>query len=302
MIVGKSGQLNLGRKIKGYLAPGSQSDVFATFNTKGFTHTNPAHGIDFDTKGNVILKLQKKLPYSKHNNKLLADMLALEINILASDAGITPPGFGDLVLLDSLLTTDSRRIKSGGTIREFADSVNNIMTNWEGVPQDIYLNLDNLVEAINSAFSKPLPLTALDTLSWMQGKNLKLSGAVQLQNVPYLLKVSGSAAALNPTKLTKGIALPQEFALHQNYPNPFNPMTVLSYDLPVSSHVTLTIYNTLGQVVQTLVDEVQEAGYRSVQWNAGSVASGVYFYRIQAVGADELTKTFTEVKKMVLIK
>jgi PKD repeat protein len=302
MIVGKPGQLNLGRKIKGYLAPGSQSDVFATFNTKGFTHTNPAHGIDFDTKGNVILKLQKKLPYSKHNNKLLADMLALEINILASDAGITPPGFGDLVLLDSLLTTDSRRIKSGGTIREFADSVNNIMTNWEGVPQDIYLNLDNLVEAINSAFSKPLPLTALDTLSWMQGKNLKLSGAVQLQNVPYLLKVSGSAAALNPTKLTKGIALPQEFALHQNYPNPFNPMTVLSYDLPVSSHVTLTIYNTLGQVVQTLVDEVQEAGYRSVQWNAGSVASGVYFYRIQAVGADELTKTFTEVKKMVLIK
>src|SRR5208283_2132690 len=220
ILVGEAGQYNLVHKIKGYLAPASQANVFATFNTKELTHTGLPRGIDLDSKGNVILKVQKTLPASKQNNKLVADMLALEINILASDAGITPAGFGDLVLLDSLLTTDSRRIKPMGTIRDLADSINNIMTNWEGVSSDIYLNMDSLVGAINNAFAKPLPFTVLDTLSWKQGTNFKLRGAVQLQDVPFLIDVSSSSAA-NAAKITKQIALPTAFALHQNYPNPF---------------------------------------------------------------------------------
>jgi len=302
IIVGKAGQLNLGHKVKGYLAPGSQSDVFATFNTKGVPHTGQPRGIDFDAKGAVILKVQKKLPVSKQNNKLVADMLALEINIAASDAGITPPGFGDLVFLDSMITPDSRRIKSMGTIRNLADSINNIMTNWEGVSPDIYMNLDSLVETINNAFAKPLPLTALDTLSWVQGTNLRLRGAVELQDVPFLIGVSNSSSALNAAASMKQINLPTAFELHQNYPNPFNPVTVLSYDLPVSAHVRLTIYNTLGQVVRILVDEDQDAGYKSASWNAANIASGLYFYRLEAVAAGDPSKIFTEVKKMLLIK
>ncbi|MFI5252249.1 MAG: carboxypeptidase regulatory-like domain-containing protein [Bacteroidota bacterium] len=96
--------------------------------------------------------------------------------------------------------------------------------------------------------------------------------------------------------------LPTQFALRQNYPNPFNPTTVLSYDLPVASHVTLTIYNTLGQLVRTLVNSVESAGFRSVNWDGNNIASGVYFYRIQATGVNDPTKSFTQVKKMVLIK
>ena len=302
IIVGKAGQLNAGRKVKGYLAPGTQTDVFATFNTKGATHAGVPRGIDFDSKGALILKVQKKLPVAKENNRLVADMLALEINIAASDAGITPPGFGDLVLLDSLLTPDSRRIKSMGTIRNLADSINNIMTNWEGIPLDIYMNLDSLVDAVNNAFAKPLPLTALDTLSWLRGTNLRLRGAVELQDVPFLIGVANSSSALNAAASMKQITLPTAFELHQNYPNPFNPVTVLSYDLPVPAHVTLTIYNTLGQVVRILVDENQDAGYKSASWNASNIASGLYFYRLEAVNADDPSKIFTEVKKMLLIK
>ena len=90
-------------------------------------------------------------------------------------------------------------------------------------------------------------------------------------------------------------ALPNEFSLYQNYPNPFNPVTIIRYDLPSQAKVTLKIYNILGQEVETLVDAVQEAGAKSVSWNAGRLASGIYFYRIS-------TGISTSVKKMLLIR
>ncbi|HTP13827.1 MAG TPA: T9SS type A sorting domain-containing protein, partial [Bacteroidota bacterium] len=74
----------------------------------------------------------------------------------------------------------------------------------------------------------------------------------------------------------------QAFALEQNYPNPFNPTTVISYTLPVNSHVTLMVYDVLGREVQTLVNERQDAGSHTVAFAAGALSSGVYFYRLQA--------------------
>ena len=96
--------------------------------------------------------------------------------------------------------------------------------------------------------------------------------------------------------------LPKEFALEQNYPNPFNPTTTLRYALPTDSRVTLKVYNVLGQVVATLTDGVVSAGYQSAEWNAANVASGFYFYRIEATSVANPSKTFTQVKKMVLLK
>src|SRR5260221_4392531 len=74
--------------------------------------------------------------------------------------------------------------------------------------------------------------------------------------------------------------IPASFTLSQNYPNPFNPTTVIEYSLPEAARVTLKIFNVLGQEVKTLVDELDDAGDNSVEWQAGGVASGIYFYRL----------------------
>jgi hypothetical protein len=89
--------------------------------------------------------------------------------------------------------------------------------------------------------------------------------------------------------------LPKKFALHQNYPNPFNPSTEIKFDVPRAGHVTLQIYNALGQLVTTLVDREMKPGYHKVTWDARKYPSGIYFYRMKA-------DHFIDHKKMVLIK
>ncbi len=98
-----------------------------------------------------------------------------------------------------------------------------------------------------------------------------------------------------------GPVLPADFALAQNYPNPFNPSTIIEFALPTKSHVTVSVFNVLGQKIRTLVDEEKTVGYYSEVWdgtddNGQPAASGIYFYRIDA-GND-----YTETKKMMLLK
>ena len=89
--------------------------------------------------------------------------------------------------------------------------------------------------------------------------------------------------------------VPTGYALHQNYPNPFNPSTTIRYGIPHRSHVTLTVYNTLGQEVAQLVSSDIDAGYHEIRFNANNLASGVYFYRIQA-------GSYVETRKLLLIR
>jgi hypothetical protein len=89
--------------------------------------------------------------------------------------------------------------------------------------------------------------------------------------------------------------LPTAFALEQNYPNPFNPSTVIRYSLKDPAKATLKIYDMLGRTVATLVDEPKSAGSYEARFNAASLSSGVYFYRLQA-------GSFVETKKMFLVK
>ncbi len=88
---------------------------------------------------------------------------------------------------------------------------------------------------------------------------------------------------------------PDRFYLSPNYPNPFNSSTTIEYHLSEVAHVTIKVYNILGQELETLVNSEKPAGYHSVKWNAANFASGIYFYRITA-------GTFTGVKKMALIR
>jgi hypothetical protein len=85
--------------------------------------------------------------------------------------------------------------------------------------------------------------------------------------------------------------LPDRYVLQQNYPNPFNPSTTITYQLPTRGHVTLKVFDVLGREVGTLVNDVQEPGFKSLRFNATGLASGVYFYQLQA-GSFSATKKF----------
>lgn len=89
--------------------------------------------------------------------------------------------------------------------------------------------------------------------------------------------------------------IPVNFSLSQNYPNPFNPVTKINFALPKSGMVTLKVYDVLGKEVATLVNEIKNAGTYSVDFNASTFSSGIYFYKIETNG-------FSSVKKMMLIK
>jgi flagellar hook assembly protein FlgD len=94
--------------------------------------------------------------------------------------------------------------------------------------------------------------------------------------------------------------MPKTFALHPAYPNPFNPVTTLRYDLLEQANVNIIIYDMLGRQVKILINQTQDAGYKSVNWNGTNdygkpVSAGVYLYQIRA-------GKFTQTKKMVLLK
>ena len=104
-------------------------------------------------------------------------------------------------------------------------------------------------------------------------------------------------------KMTKSMNIaniPDEFVLYPNYPNPFNPITHIDYGLPEASQVKLVIYDILGREVTTLINGIQEPGYRSITWHGTdsfgkNVGAGMYFYLIQA-------GDFRQVNKMILLK
>jgi len=117
-------------------------------------------------------------------------------------------------------------------------------------------------------------------------------------NVTYTLvqiDYDGTSKIIGTTQVT--VVAPSTYALKQNYPNPFNPATSINYELPKSSHVTLKVYNLLGQEVASLVNTTQNAGSYSVNFSTNSygMSSGIYFYRLD-------TGNYSEMKKMAVIK
>jgi hypothetical protein len=258
-------------------------------------HTKAPHCLDtFDKNGGDIKKKQKSLPPDKHNNILFAEQLTLKLNIAASDSGIFPPGLGDLIFDDGGTGT-----LNGKTIRAIADSVdkylgcNGDVANTED--SSYFFKLDSL---INVAFAGPM-----DTTSWSGGK-VFCSGVRMLMDVPYL---HHNPAAVPRIDFARGPGMiytqPSVFALRQNYPNPFNPTTTIEFTLAQDALVTLKIYNTLGQEVATLIhNELMDEGMQDVEFDASSLSSGVYYYRITAQEVKNGHSLFTSVKKMLLLK
>ena len=101
-------------------------------------------------------------------------------------------------------------------------------------------------------------------------------------NIPLLTSISNN--------------VPLKFELGQNYPNPFNPQTTITYQIPSTNFVRLTIYNTFGQTIKTIVNNWQLAGNYTIHFDAGNLASGIYFYELST--GNKILHT----KKMVLLR
>jgi ligand-binding sensor domain-containing protein len=131
----------------------------------------------------------------------------------------------------------------------------------------------------------------------------------------YLLAGVRAGGVWRSTEATVGVhdvasIVPDEFSLDQNYPNPFNPSTTIRYGLPHRSHVTMTVFNMLGQQIGLLQNGEQEAGYHDLMFDASGLPSGVYLYRIEVrpldsgVGRDSRSGagSYVEAKKLLLVR
>ena len=131
-----------------------------------------------------------------------------------------------------------------------------------------------------------------------QGTNA-LTSVVETKNIAAtavtLYNSNFDTSAVTAVNESRDNGIPEYFSLSQNYPNPFNPVTIINYQLTMNNFVTLKVFNTLGEEVATLVNKEQSAGTYRVEFSAGNLPGGVYFYRMQA-------GSFTETKKMVLLK
>ena len=167
-----------------------------------------------------------------------------------------------------------------------------------------------LLETLNNVKKEEFPIILSSaqypvTVTWtMREKNsavLRIDDKkVDLQR-NYIIQIFNPESKIS-LALDAHALLPTTFSLAQNYPNPFNPITTIKYGLPFSSNVKLKIFNVLGQVVATLRDEEESAGYKQIEWNSSAVASGIYFYRLDATSTNDASKSFTQVKKMLLLK
>ncbi|MGE5430827.1 MAG: T9SS type A sorting domain-containing protein [Syntrophomonadaceae bacterium] len=117
-----------------------------------------------------------------------------------------------------------------------------------------------------------------------------------VNDMDYYLLSSGHDKVQKPEQeIVESEIAPVEYALSQNFPNPFNPSTVINYQIPKASKVTLKVYDMLGKEVATLIDGYKEMGSYSVQFNASSLPSGIYIYEIR-------TNEFIKSGKMMLLK
>ena len=118
------------------------------------------------------------------------------------------------------------------------------------------------------------------------------------EDVVYEVSVTG--VGIDVVAINHELQHIEQFALNHNYPNPFNPITQIRYFLPEKSNVKLTVYDLMGRKIRTLVDREQQAGFKSIRWNATNdigerVASGIYLYRLTA-------RDFRKTRMMILLK
>ncbi|HYQ86541.1 MAG TPA: T9SS type A sorting domain-containing protein, partial [Bacteroidota bacterium] len=306
LIVGrdKTTPVDSSKKFYGWILASKYTDVLKSLKDKTGLHGGYARGFDKLTSNptKAVLGRNKSIPPGKQNNKLIADMIALKLNITASMLAKIPIGFGELIYNDG--TSNPYNGKMVKEIAGIGDSL--MMGRYVGathtfVDTSVFRVLDETIQKINYSFEG-----AMDTLDF--SVKLHMKGTRRLEDVAYMHANPSVVPAVIIPLDRPIVETPQAYTLYQNYPNPFNPTTTIQFDLMEPSVVTLKIYNLLGQEVVTLLDHAaMEDGQQEVNFNAGNMASGVYFYRLitqPVIDPDEgvAGQQFVGVKKMMFIK
>ncbi len=294
-------------KTRGWLLFKNAATVQAFYTAEHTGQSFPMDSIRVSGKKSKALSKAITPTRKKYDNRIWAQGVLLRTNIIASDAGVLPEGFGD-ILLDTSFILIGREV-NGMSLHSVATYLDSLMSLYAtfGIggtnAADEYNNLGNfasLLKLVNDGFYEAMSSTnyAIDTTNLQTGKKpyaVKLLG-VKTPDEVGVVKYNPNWKQSQESFGTARGERPQDILLQQNYPNPFNPQTAIGFSLLAVGNVTLKVYDVLGQEVATLLNNEQiEEGMHEVQFDASRLSSGVYYYRLQA-GA------FTEVKKMVLMK
>jgi hypothetical protein len=248
--------------------------------------------------------LYTSLPIDQTVNGITAHLSATGQGYSIQNAnvlGFTPPGFAGRIIYPNSIYLADLLVQFNQTLTDFS-----IMYCCQELGCDDAATM-RVTAYMNSSLVGTKTRTAtfpgtwpVDTLScsFPQGFNRVV---VHYDSHPPTCQDYGTIFMADNMRITPyvtGISeseITETFTLKQNYPNPFNPNTTISYQLRTKSNVTLKVFDLNGKEVATLVNSVEQPGYKSVNFNAGNLASGVYFYRLQ-------TDNFSESKKLVLLK
>ncbi|MFN3694802.1 MAG: T9SS type A sorting domain-containing protein [Ignavibacterium sp.] len=161
-------------------------------------------------------------------------------------------------------------------------------------------NIKVILEKVPSNLVFTSDIQELTSLQPSELKEIKMSFDV-LRNINSLAEdtlmiiITGSDNISYGKSFIFNYSTPKEFNLEQNYPNPFNPLTKIRYEVPIKSKISLKVFDILGRELINLVDQIQDAGYYEIDFNASELSSGIYFSRLES---DSFMKTI----KMSLVK
>jgi hypothetical protein len=193
---------------------------------------------------------------------------------------------------------------NGMSLREIASVVDSLLTGCipgsvaNCVGPEIYVQLNELLERVNASFAGPI-----DTVCFAQKLVFKgVAAPSRASGLHPIASVRPRTMAWLPYDASA--QTPSSFALRQNFPNPFNPVTTIQFDLPRDARVTLAVYDQLGRLVATLLEnEDLPGGTQEAQFDGSAVGSGVYYYRLSAAVAGEpASAARSVVGKMLLVK
>ena len=277
-------------KIYGWLEWKKGADIGKFFTSSHTGRSYPFDSIRLDGKKTKKLSRSFKADRKKYNNPLAEQFTAFKLNLIGSDYGTLPTGLRDVQL------DEAGNIFNGMTLGEIEDSLDYALTYWNREP----LLLDsaraeeikNVLSNINSAFA----IDIHDSTDVASNSPLVLIGKKQIAEVTFLKRTSPRTN--NSIVFRENEMEPQGYVLQQNYPNPFNPVTTIGFSLSNDGVISLRVYDVLGREVAVLINNAtMNQGMYEVKFDANTLSSGVYFYRMNVNDGE-----YQITKKLLLMK